>query len=552
MTFANVIIMLSGVGMLLYGMKMMSGGLETIAGDSLKGILRKATSNRFLAVLVGIVSTIAINSSTATTIMAVGFVNSGLLTLTQSIGIIMGANVGTTFSAQMLALVGANIRLDTVAASFILVGAVMYVFFKNSKIKNIGYVVLGLGILFLGVTTMSDGVRPLRGSEGFREFLISFENPVLALLTGFIVTAILQSSTATTTMLVALLLEYCPDTGMPIFDIPFRTTAFILLGVNIGTSLTTVIASIPASRESKRAALFHIMYDIIGSIAFGSLILVFPGILNLFTSSWAEPATQAAMFHTIYNVSTLLLLLPFIKYIATLMQKIIPIVVEKAGVMYEQKLMYLDNQTKTTPTLSVVNAHLEVCRMGKIANENLSLALEAFFEKSSDKAVKIFENEKIVDYLHQNISAKLADITNMPLSAGDAKKIGDMFVILADIEQIGDHAEDIAGYVLSVNENNLKFSDAAIEELKVMSKQTVTLMNMALDAYERNDKSQIQQIKELEEEIDNISSKFAKNHFKRLKAKECKPKSGVVFMDIINDLEKSADNAEKIALSMNT
>ncbi|MCL2224882.1 MAG: Na/Pi cotransporter family protein [Defluviitaleaceae bacterium] len=550
MTFANVLIMLSGVGMLLYGMKMMSGGLEAIAGDSLQGILRKATSNRVLGVFVGAIATIAINSSTATTIMTVGFVNSGLLNLTQSIGIIMGANVGTTFSAQVLALLGANIRLDTVAAGFILVGAVMFIFFKSSKIRNIGYVILGFGILFLGVTTMSDGVRPLRANEGFREFLVSFDNPLFALLAGFVVTAIIQSSTATTAMLVALLLETCPDTGVPIFDIPFRTAAFILLGVNIGTSLTTVIASIPASRDSKRAALFHIMYDVIGSVVFGTLILVFPGILDLFTNTWAAPAQQAAMFHTIYNVLTMLLLLPFIKYVAVFMQRIIPVSAEKTGVIHERKLVHLVDQMSRAPSMAVFKAHMETCRMWKIANENLNLALDAFFEKDPDKTKAVFENEKTINYLHQQITTVLARITTMQLSKADTKKLSDMFVILSEIEQIGDRAENIAEYVIAAAEEKMEFSKTCMEELTTTRQAANELMDLALDAYEKYDLTALPKIKELEDKVDGYAKEYAQNHFSRLKEGLCTVKSGVAFTDTLIDLEKCADSAEKIAFLM--
>ena len=555
MTLTHALMMLGGLGMLLYGMKMLSGGLETVAGDSLQGILRKATSNRVLAVIVGILATIAINSSTATTIMTVGFVNSGLLNLVQSIGIIMGANVGTTFSAQLIAFGMGSFSLASIAALFILIGAVMYAFFKSKKVKDIGFIVLGFGIMFFGITFMSDSMRPLRADEGFRSFLVGFENPLLALLAGFIVTAIVQSSSATTAMLVAFLATSCycytgndymctHCLGIP--AIPFQTTAFILLGVNIGTSLTTVISSIPASRESKRAALFHLMYDVIGSAVFGTLLLIFPVILGFFTTTWSAPPQQAAMFHTLYNVSVMLLLLPFVKYIAILMNKIVPVVEHKTDIMYDNRLIYIDNQTKTTPTLAVVNAHLEICRTWKIANENLKLAMESFFEKDAEKAKKVIEYEKTVDYLHHNITSALVEIIDMKLSADEAKRIGDMFVILSEVEQIGDRAEGIAEYALSVIENDMTFTADAIDELKTVEKITTDLMGMALDTYEKQEKSQLPAIKTLINEIDEQTTVFAENHFMRLKDKDCKPKSGILFMDALSDLENSAKCAERI------
>jgi phosphate:Na+ symporter len=544
--------LLAGIGLLLYGMKMMSSGLETIAGDSLQVILKKATTNRFLAVFVGIVVTIAINSSTATTIMTVGFVNSGLLNLTQAIGITMGSNLGTTFSTQIVAMTGRGLALNSIAFTFILVGVVMNVFFKGSKVKNIGIVILGFGILFLGISTMSDSMRPLRTSPEFSAFLASFTNPFFALLAGLLVTAIIQSSSAATAMVVALLMPtMCVDTGielMPPLEIEFRTIAFILLGINIGTCLTTIIASIPASRNSKRAALFHTIYNILGCSAFGVLLLAYPPILVWFENTFSEPKTQAAMFHTLFNVAILLMFLPFVRHMTVLLQKLIPLV-ENTDIMHEKKLIYLiDGKNTMTPSLSVMNAQLEVSRMGKIANENLQFALECFFEKDAAKAKKIFENEKTVDFLHQGILDVLVSITNMRLSKADAKKVGDMFVIVSHIAKIGGNAKNIAEYMLAVCENDRTFSEEAIEELKKLGTATTELIEKALNVYEKNDSSQISQIMELEEEVDQLAAEFTKNHFKRLKAKSCKPKSGVIYMDIVNDLEQSADNAENIAL----
>jgi len=557
MTLTHWMMMAGGIGMLLYGMKMMSGGLETMAGDSMQAILRKATSNRVLAVIVGILATIAINSSTATTIMTVGFVNSGLLNLMQSIGIIMGANVGTTFSGQLIALGMGSVSLISIASLFIVAGAAMYVFFKNKKIKDIGFIVLGFGIMFFGVAFMSDAMRPLRADESFRAILTGFHNPFLALLAGFIITAIIQSSSAATAMLVAFLATTCYCSAdnnfmcthcLNIPSIPFQTTAFILLGINIGTSMTTVVASIPASRDSKRAALFHVIYDIIGSAVLGTLLLIFPAILNFFTSTWSSPPQQAAMFHTIYNVTVLLMLLPFVHHLANMLNKLVPTVEKQTDLTYENKLIYLENLTKTTPTLAVVNAHMEVCRAWKIANQNLGLAMEAFFEKDAEKAKKVIEREKIVDYLHQSVTAALVDIIDMRLSADEAKRVGDMFVALSDIEQIGDRAENIAEYALAIIENDTEFSNEAIDELKTASSVTAEMMRLALDAYEKQEKSNLTAIQAIRAKISEQTTEFAESHFVRLKDKYCKPKSGIYFVDILSDFENSAECAERIVL----
>ena len=535
--FENILLAVGGLGLLLFGIKMMSTGLEVVAGDRLQIILKRATSNRFLAAVVGVIATIVINSSTAVSIITVGFVNAGLINLTQAIGVLLGINVGTTFSAQLIAF-----RIDAYAPIFMFIGVVMYLFFKKRSIRNIGYVVLGFGILFFSITVMGDALRVFRGHPAFVEMVTSISHPLLALLVGFLFTVAVQSSSATMGLLVTLHLNDVP--------IPFEASAFIILGANIGTSITAIIASIPASRDSKRTALFHVTYDLIGSLVFGSLILLVPGILLWFQTTWAESARQVAMFHTLYNVATLTLLIAFVPLLAKLMQTIIPIRPDETNEIHERKLLYLDAKTPQTPTLAVVNAQLEICRMGKIANENLALALKSFFERDEDSANRVLENEKTVDFLNQSITSKLVEINNMPLSTSDAEKVGEMFGVLSDIERIGDHAENIAEYTLAVNESNSKFSDAATKELGTLGDLTIQIITGALDTYERQDTSQLPQIDALEDQVDHLSVEFTENHILRLKTEYCEPKSGVIFIDMISDLERSADHAKNIAFSI--
>ena len=533
----SIFLAVGGLGLFLFGMKMMSSGLELIAGDRLQGVIKRVTSNRFSAVTAGMIATVAINSSTATTIMTVSLVNSGMMNLTQAIGIIMGANVGTTFSAQLIAF-----KIDQFAPLFIFIGIIMHMFFKKRSIKNIGFAVLGFGILFFGVTIMGTPLKALANNPSFNALLTTFQNPILSILAGFIFTAIIQSSSATMGILVTLHLS-----GVPI---PFVTSAYIILGTNIGTSITTVIASIPANRESKRAALFHIMFDIIGSTIFGTLIYIFPGILGWFQAAWAEPARQVAMFHTLYNIATMSLLLPFVSQVSKLMQKIVPILSNGVETIYEKKLMFLDEKTSISPSIAVVNAHQELCRMGKIANENLALATEAFIERDMDKVKRVLKNEKIIDFLSHNIAIKLIWINNMALSGYEAMRIGRMFQNVSDMERIGDHAENIAEYAEIVDSNDLKFSEIAIEELKELSTLTLEFANKALDAYEREDYSQLEQVHSMEKRIDKLSILFTENHIERLKIATCEPKSGVIFTDMITDLERSADHANNIAFSL--
>ena len=534
--FRNVMLAAGGLGLLLYGIKMMSSGLEVVAGDSLQVFLKKATSNRFLAALVGVVTTIIISSSTAVSVIIVGFVNAGLMNLQQAIGVLLGVNVGTTFSSQLIAF-----GIDQYAPIFIVIGVVMYLFFKKSIYKNIGYAVLGFGILFFSISVMSDALRVFRDNPLFLEMIEAIANPFLALLIGFSITIIIQSSSATMGLLVTLHLNDVP--------IPFLTSAFIIFGANIGTSVTAVLVSFSAGRESRRSAFFHITYDIIGSIFFGSLVLLVPAVLNWFQTTWYDDsARQVAMFHTFYNVATLMLLIPFVPYLAKLMQFLIPVKEDEAKAVHERKLMYLESTSKS-PTLDVVNAQMEINRMGVIAIENMSLALESFFEKSAPKAAKVFENEKTINFLNRQISSKLVDINKLSLSASDAKKIGKMFGVLIDVERIGDHAYNIAEYTVSTEESGIKFSDKALEELRILGDITIRLIQKSLDTFRTLDNTELKSVKKLEKRIDNLSKEFTDNHVERLKLEDCEPISGVIFLDMINDLERSADHAENITLA---
>jgi len=532
----DVFLIIGGLGLLLFGLKIMTSGLQIVASDRLQTIFKKATSNRFLAAFIGIIATICINSSTAVTIITVSFVNSGLMNLTQAIGVIMGANVGTTFSAQLIAF-----KFDAIAPVFIFIGIIMYMFLKNKKIKNAGYIVLGFGILLFSIKVMGDPLKEYAHQPGFNSILTRFENPILSLLAGFIFTAIIQSSSATMGLLITMHLN-----GVPI---PFETSAFIVLGTNIGTSLTTVFASIPASRESKRAALFHLMYDIIGSSVFGSLILLFPAILNWFQIVWSAPARQTAMFHTLYNVSVMLLLIPFVKWIAMFMEKIIPIKQDEIKTIYDKKLLYLDDQSILNPSLAVINARMEINRMGIIAGENLNLALEAFFEINEDKANRTFEKEKIIDFLNDKITAKLIKINKMNLSDSDSKKIGKMFKVISNIERVGDHAVNIAEYSINLKNNKKNFSAAALSELKIISDLTLKIINTAINVYKETDLVQLQQVELIENEIDRLVKEFPENHIERLKTGVCEIECGLIFSDIIIDLERVADHAKNIAFS---
>ncbi|MCL2415014.1 MAG: Na/Pi cotransporter family protein [Bacteroidales bacterium] len=546
-TLETVFLTAGGLGLFLFGMKMMSSGIEMAAGEKLQNMLQKATRNRVMAVIVGILATIAINSSTATTIMTVSFVHSGLLNLFQAMGIILGANVGTTFSAQLIAF-----RIDTIAPLFIFVGILLHLFARRRKYKNIGYIILGFGVLFFGISVMSGPLRELARQPEFYAILKTFENPFLALMAGFIFTAVIQSSSATMALLVTMHFTLVPGEPPPM---SFQTAAFIILGTNIGTSITTIIASIPASRESKRAALFHIMFDVIGSTIFGTLVYLgltmplVPDVLAWFEGTWEDPARRVAMFHMLYNFATMFLILPFLKPVAVLMEKMMPIKeADKPDTKYEKKLMYLDTDLVEIPSVVIRNAHLELCRIQEIANEMLGFAIDAFVESDVDKAKKV--DAKTVRYLTRKTSSKLVKLNRMTMIKRDAKKVGKMFRTLYDLERIAAHAENITEYVVQIKENDLNFPDDAIKELKELGSLTTKLADLSLSAFKDEDASMLPQIEELENQVDKFSKELTENQINRMKEETLDPRAGVIFTDMIIDLERSADHSNIIASNM--
>ena len=531
----NVFLIAGGLGLFLFGMKIMSDGLENMAGDRLRVVLERATANRLLGVIVGTIVTCIIQSSSATTVMVVGFVNASMLTLTQAISIIMGANIGTTITAQII-----SFKIDPIAPLCIFVGLIMHLFFKKKSTKNTGYILLGFGILFFGISTMGAPLKAFSKLDGFRSMLTSFENPLMALLAGLIFTAIIQSSSATTGIIITLYLS-----GI---DLDFYTAAYLVLGSNVGTCITAMLASIAASRESKRAALAHVMFNIIGVGVFGTLILIFPGILTGIQLIWKDGARQVAMFHTLFNVSTVLLLVGFIKYLAILVHKLIPELPDET--VANRKMLYLDASIMQMPAIAVMQAQRELDRMGKMALVNLQSALESFFEVDSAKAESVLEVEDTIDYLTDQITTWLIRIRGLKLSDTDMEKLGSMLHTVSDMERVSDHAENIAEYAILEDKYGTKISPAAVEELRRLSEVAVEAVSTALDILKTRDASRLHEIDKLEQKVDGLSVAYVENHIQRLQDEICDPRGGVLFTDMVHDLERCSDHANNIAYSI--
>jgi len=527
----NVFLALGGLGLFLLGLKTMSDGLKDIAGSRMRTIIGKATANRFLGFLFGTAVTAVTQSSTATSVMAIGFVNAGLMKLAQYASIIIGASVGTTFTAFFF-----NFRIDPIAPLLIFIGIALHLFFGKKNIKNIGIIILGIGILFFGLTIMGIPLGEFSQLDGFQQILYAFQNPILALITGLLFTAVIQSSTATIGIIIVMYLG-----GI---DMSFSTAAFLVLGANIGTCSTALLSSLAASREAKRAALIHASYKIITGGTCALLLLIFPVILTWFQGAWQEPALQIAMFHTIYNVSAAGIMIFFTKQLVKLVYFIIP---KRSADDSARQLVYLDENETLTPEIVFSQARGEMLRMGRIALKNLKLSLEAFFEKDIEKANSVIEVEDTIDFLRDEITAYLMSVQSTELTTEHVDQLGSMLHIVTDIERLGDHAENIAEYIISEKNHRIYLSNVALDELYEISVAMRETLDIALDIFEVPDSAHLPKVEALEQKVDDLCEKYLSTHITRITEGTCDPRSSVVFTNMISDLERCSDHALNIA-----
>ncbi len=535
MSVLMVFSLLGGLGMFLYGMKMMSDGLEAVAGDRMRRVLEVLTNKRIAAVGVGAAVTCIIQSSSATTVMVVGFVNAGLMTLLQATGVIMGANIGTTITAQLIAF-----KLSDIAPLILFIGMIMTVFIKKRKYSRIGDIILGFGILFVGLSLMSTAMVPLQNDVAFRNFLISFKSPIVGVFVGTAFTAIIQSSSASVGILQAFAM-------LGLIDL--NSAVYVILGQNIGTCVTAILASIGTCSNSKRAAGIHLMFNIIGTIIYLAVLAVFPQIITWLQSlSPDNISRQIANFHTLFNVSVTLILFPFANQMVRLVTLIIP--EKKEEGMVEKKLVYLDERIAQTPAIALSQTLKELKRMGVAAYDNLSLSLESFFELNEQKAQKVMVIEDTIDFLSSNITNYLIDFRGMELSDSDLKIMGSLHHVIIDMERIGDFAENIAEYSITLADNREKLSPEAQQELMLMAEKTKKVLSESLDIFETRDKSKLEEIEKLEQEVDDMQRAYINNHIHRLQEELCNPHSGVVFTNMVSTLERISDHAVNIAYSV--
>lgn len=546
---SNVFYLLGGMAVMLFGMHVMGNNLERVAGNNLKKLLGKMTSNRFAGVGVGATMTVIMQSSAATTVMLVGFVNVGLMTLAQATSVIMGANIGTTVTAQFLSLTGVGFDAASYACIIAAAGAVMGLFMTNDKANKIGYILLGLGMIFLGLEVMSKSVNGIiyeTSETGERVLKPLFEKifqgnhfPLLLILIGAVFTALIQSSTAVTGILIALSSA-----------LNLQNAVFIILGSNIGTCVTALISSIGTSTNAKRTALIHLLFNLFGCLIVLAPIWIWEKEFTDFMVmiSGASRERQIANFHTIFNVFTTIVLLPFTKGIVYLATKIIrPKKTEEENPL---RFMFIDERLLETPPIAVNNTKKEIVRMCSIAKQNIDLSVAMLIEGKYENASEIRTNEEVINFLNRNITSYLTALSGKDLTLQDEKKVGSYYHVVTDVERVGDYAENIMEYALRLKEEGVDFSDTAKEELHEVVETVDNLFDAAVKVFDERDLTMLPKVDTLEEMIDEYNVDLETKHIERLKKGDCSAQVGSVYLQTISNLERVGDHITNIAFSI--
>lgn len=532
MSFGMIMGLMSGLGLFLYGMKMMGEGLEKAAGANLRRLLEKLTKNTFMGVLVGAVFTAIIQSSSATTVMVVGFVNAGLMNLAQATGLIMGANIGTTITGQLVAF-----KLTEVAPIFLLAGVVMILFFKNPRIQRIGGIVAGFGVLFVGMDLMSSAMEPLKDMPEFISLVTAFSNPVLAMLVGVAMTALIQSSSAAVG-----LIQILGATGV----LPLQTAMYLVLGTGIGTCVTALLASVGTSPMARRAAVIHLMLNVFGTTILLILFQILP-VEQWIASSSGDISREIANVNTLFKVFEVVVFLPFSGMLVKLSEIIVP---GEEQTEDEKRLMYIDDRILSTPPIAVAQLCKEVERMGRMAVDNLEHATMDFIQGKADDVDQIEQTEDVVNFLNHEITRFMVSASQLKLPPKDMQLLASLFHVVNDLERIGDHAENMAEYAVMRVQKKVPFSDKSMEELTDMLNRVVELCNRALTVFHTRDRGMLPKALVLEEQIDDLEKELQQTHVDRLTQGLCTPQSGMMFSDILSNLERVADHATNIAFSV--
>lgn len=534
--------LLGGLALFLYGMQMMSNGLEAAAGNKMKQILEKLTANRFLGVLVGAGITAVIQSSSATTVMVVGFVNSGMMTLKQAVWIIMGANIGTTITGQLIAL-----DVGELAPLFAFAGVALIVFVKKQKVHHYGLIVAGLGILFIGMEMMSGAMMPLRESEAFVSLMTKFSNPVLGILAGAVFTAVIQSSSASVGILQAL-----AGSGL----IGLSNAVYVLFGQNIGTCITAILAAIGTSRNAKRTTVIHLMFNLIGTAIFTVVCIATPltALVESFTPG--NVSSQIANMHTLFNIVTTLLLLPFGNYLAKAAVRILPEKQdEQADVMHMEFIRPMETKRDTQIGLSaiaVTSIKKELHRMIDMAKENVEASFTAVKAGTTADLETVQEREEYIDYLNKEISKYISKVLVNESNPRDSQYISALFKVCGNVERIGDHAMNICGYTRMIEKQGITFSKEVrieIDEMKEVCKKALDYLG-EIHHDQQEDNQDMKAIEKFEQQIDDMTDDYRKKQLIRMQNGTCSEEGCIIYSEMLTDFERIGDHILNIGQEM--
>ncbi len=536
MSLTSVLSFFGGIGLFLYGMSIMSKGLKNAAGDKMRTILEKVAGKRITAILIGILVTMLIQSSSATDMMVIGFVDSALMNLSQAIGVIMGANIGTTVTAQITAF-----DLVSYAPFLLFIGCVMALFAKKSLVQNIGKVILGFGMLFVGIGILKSAIALLAKSSAFKQAISVLDNPALAILFGILFTALLQSSSSSIVIFQAFAVE-----GM----LSYTDCVFLIIGAAIGSVMPNFLASLTTGRNGKRTALLNLYFNLIRGALLTSIVLIFPTVLSWIQAlSPNDIARQVANTHTIFAIFAVLVLSPFAEKIVKLAEKTVPLKASEQQALEDRRLVYLANiNVKSIPAVAMQQAKRELTRMGKIARDNLAASIEFFFHPAkSELFAQVEETEETVDYLNKTIEDKLVGLRALPLSDKDVFRLSRMILAVSNFERISDHAENIIEFADRMKAAKVTISEIAMGELKTLSGKVMENLDRAMRTFEEESPELLAETEEKEQEIDDLQEQFIQNHIDRLMVSVCDPLGGVIFADMCTDLERCGDQAMNIA-----
>lgn len=528
-----------GLGLFIYGMQVMASGLQKAAGNSLKKILEVLTKNKFLGVLLGIGVTAIIQSSSATTVMVVGFVNAGLMNLQQTVGIIMGANIGTTVTGWLVSSVqwAGVFSPENLAPIAVFIGAALAIFSKKQTVNQIGEILVGFGMLFIGIEMMSTGVEPLQHLPAFKEAFTQFgRNPLLGVLVGAVVTAVIQSSSASVGILQSLSL-----TGL----VSWNSAVYIIMGQNIGTCVTALLSSVGTSKNAKGAAYIHLLFNVIGSVFFSILAAIFFTFYHDFGFQKIG-MVEISLIHTAFNIANTVIMFPFSGLFVKMAEKLAAVTSKNAG-DDETVPVHLDDRILSTPSIAMSNCTKEIVRLGNMSLKNLTAACESLENRDGSRVEKILEREKNIDNLTKAITAYLVKLCNSNLTKQENTNATGMFHIVNDMERIGDHAENIIEMTQQMIADDLELSKKGIDDLKKMAEESLKSVRNCIIALSDNDIDFAEKVIKEEERVDNLEKQIRGEHMQRLTSGECNPRVGVIFLDALTNLERVSDHALNVA-----